>query len=178
MRRDRRMQCRSALLLILIAAFAATASVASATDVLLLPPKSSARWRGSDPPCTVRLRDTREYGLAPMTPAAAGRIQGKWLAVHRLAWSGSRRVTFRTCPPVKALLIGDSLAFSMGLGIAIDEEQYGVEVANAAVLACSFTTNGFASRPSGWEPVSSECADPLTRWTRIERAIASEGRDH
>ena len=155
-----------AMAMVLIAA-----AVAAPATVTVPPPKNAASLRGTDPPCTVRLKDTAEYGLSPMSPQQAAKAQPKWLAARRLTWSGSGRITFRTCPPKKALLIGDSLAFSMGLGTMINEQGYGVEVANAAILGCSFTTRGEINAGGRWEQQRPGCPTALTDWARQTRAL-------
>ena len=156
-----------ALTMVLIASAAASTPPA----ITVSPPKNEAFLRGVDPPCSLVLKDTDRYGVAPMTADEAARTQPKWLAARRLKWSGSRRVTFRTCPPKKALLIGDSLAFSMGLGTMIGEQQYGVELANAAILGCSFTTRGQVNTRGKWEEQRPGCLTALADWARLERAL-------
>jgi hypothetical protein len=105
-----------------------------------------------------------------MSASEAARTQPKWLAARRLMWSGSRRVTFRTCPPEKALLIGDSLAFSLGLGAMIGEQQYGVELVNAAVLGCSFVARGEINASGKWEKQRPGCPSALADWARVARS--------
>ena len=58
------------------------------------------------------------------------------------------------------MLIGDSLAFSLGLGQMIEEHNYRVEVANAAILGCAFHTGGELNVSGTWEspPRVSRCA--------------------
>ncbi len=138
---------------------------------LLAPPRSSRHFQGTNSACRVLLRDTAQYGLVPLTAKQAGGDQLRWLAAHRPEWSGSSRVTFHTCPPKKALLIGDSLAFSLGLGVMIDEQAYGIEVANAAVLGCAFTTKGEINHRGAWENPAPGCPTALRQWRSIERAL-------
>ena len=104
-------------------------------------PKPPARVEGTQV-CRVALTDTKQYGLSPLSPDVAAVQQPQWLAAHELSWSSHSRVTFHTCPPKKVLLIGDSLAFSLGLGQMIEEHNYGVELANAAILGCAFHPGG------------------------------------
>jgi hypothetical protein len=37
------------------------------------------------------------------------------LGDHQLTWSGSGQKTFHTCPPKRVLLVGDTLAFTLGV---------------------------------------------------------------
>src|SRR5580704_18289705 len=110
-------------------------------------PSASAHPRGvvtkvqrAATPCAVSLRDTPLYGVVPIPPDRAARLQPRWLVKGRLEWSGSKRLIFPACPPRRFLVIGDSLAFSLGLGAMIGEQRYDVEVANAAILECAFNT--------------------------------------
>ena len=114
------------------ALFAATAAAAPPVATPPLP-KPPPRLVGTQT-CRVTLTDTKQYGLSPMSPAVAAVVQPKWLVAGELTWSSHSRVTFHTCPPKRVMLIGDSLAFSLGLGQMIEEHNYGVEVANAAIL--------------------------------------------
>ena len=97
-------------------------------------PTSTVHLKGSDPACRVLLTDAVEYGLSPLTPSQGARLEPKWLVAHRLKWSGSSYVTFHACPPKRVLLIGDSIAFTLGVGMMNREQNYGIEMANAAIL--------------------------------------------
>ncbi len=44
--------------------------------------------------------------------------------------------------PVKVLLVGDSLAGSLGVGLALDARQYGVQVVNEGIPSCSASMQG------------------------------------
>jgi hypothetical protein len=68
------------------------------------------------------------------------------------------------------MLIGDSLAFSLGLGQMIEEHNYGVEVANAAILGCSFHTGGEINVSGTWQSPPSGCPGALSQWRRDEQA--------
>jgi hypothetical protein len=130
----------------------------------------SARVDGTQV-CRVTLTDAKQYGVSPLSPAVAAVQQPQWLAAHALNWGSHSRVTFHTCPPKKVLVIGDSLAFSLGLGQMIEEHNYGVEVANAAILGCSFYTGGQLDESGTWEAPPSGCPGALGQWRRDERAF-------
>lgn len=146
---------------------ASAGSTATAKGVL---PAAPDRYDGNAI-CRVRLVDTAEYGVVPMTPEKAAPTQPAWLAARHLGWNSTADLTFHTCPPKRAMLVGDSLAFSEGIGLAIDEQRFGVELANAAVLGCAFTLHGEVQPRETWEHQPRECATALERWTRIERAF-------
>ena len=148
-----------------VAAAAAAPPLASAPL-----PKPPARLEGTQV-CNVLLSDTKQYGLSPPPAAVAAVQQPKWLAAHQLSWGSHSHVTFHTCPPKKVLLIGDSLAFSLGLGQMIEEHRYGVEVANAAILGCAFNTAGEINLSGTWESLPAGCPAALSTWRRDERAF-------
>jgi peptidoglycan/LPS O-acetylase OafA/YrhL len=154
---------------VFVAAAAASPPLASAPL-----PTPSAALQGTQAACPVLLTDTRQYGLSPPSEAVAAVQQPKWLAAHELSWSSQSRVTFHTCPPKKMLLIGDSLAFSLGLGQMIEERHYGVEVANAAILGCSFTTAGELNVSGTWQAPPAACPAALRQWQRVVRVFHPE----
>ena len=121
--------------------------------------------------CNVMLTDTKQYGLSPMSPDVAAVTQPKWLVAGDLPWGSHSRVTFHTCPPKRVMLIGDSLAFSLGLGEMIEEHNYGVEVANAAILGCSFHTGGVLNVSGTWESPPAGCPGALSQWRRDEQVF-------
>ncbi len=125
----------------------------------------------TDSACSVFLRDTPQYGVVPIPPERAARLQPVWLVRGRLEWSGSTRLRFPACPPKRFLVIGDSLAFSLGLGAMIGEQRYDVEVVNAAILACAFTTKGRIDQNGKIENQPPECKHALRRWAHIARTL-------
>jgi peptidoglycan/LPS O-acetylase OafA/YrhL len=151
-----------------VALFAVAAAAAPPLAFAPLPTPSPSLV-GTQAACSVLLTDTKQYGLSPPSPAVAAVQQPKWLAAHQLSWGSHSRVTFHTCPPKKVLLIGDSLAFSLGLGQMIEEHHYGVEVANAAILGCAFHTAGELNVSGTWESLPAGCQNALSQWQRDER---------
>ncbi len=47
---------------------------------------------------------------------------------------------FNTCPPKRVLLVGDSLAWTMGIQMSINEEDWGTLILNASMIGCGFVT--------------------------------------
>lgn len=120
------------------------------------------------------MTDAAKYGLSPLTPSQGARLEPKWLVAHRLKWSGSSYVTFHDCPPKRVLLIGDSIAFTLGVGMMNREQNYGIEMANAAILGCAFTTKGELDVSGTWQGQSAGCPTALQGWARDERAIHAQ----
>ena len=154
-----------------LAVLAFASAAATPPGVAATPPKQTARLTGSASACDQRLADTANYGLAPMSPAKAAVTQPRWLAARRLKWSSSTRLTYHTCPPKRVLLIGDSLAFSIGLAAMINEQHYGVEMANAAILGCSFGVRGEINAGGQWQEQRPGCPTALRRWAQDARAF-------
>jgi peptidoglycan/LPS O-acetylase OafA/YrhL len=137
------------------------------------PPKNTARFTGISLGCRVYLQDTPQYGLVPLPPnRAAGEMYGT-LRAHSISWHGAMTATFHTCPPDRVLLVGDSLAYSLGVGLMDDEVHYGIEVANAAMLGCAFTTAGELNIGGQWQPQSNGCPDALDQWSRDVRTLGA-----
>jgi len=166
-----------------IAAGAALASLLVASALGSLPlgvpsasilPKVPSQLSGTDPACRVTLKDTTLAGLAPLPPQQAAGFEYSSLGKHRVKWSGASDVTFTTCPPKRVLLVGDSLAFSLGVGMLNNEQRYGVELADAGILGCAFTTKGALNVNGVWQSPSAACPTALTQWAQQERALHAQ----
>ena len=157
----------------LLVASAATAlpTGVPASDTL---PSAPPALQGSGPACSVTLNDTSQYGLAPIPAADEAKFEYAALGNQKLTWSGSAEKTFETCPPKKMLVIGDSLAFTLGLPMLENEQQYGVEVANAALLGCAFGTRGELDVNGTWEAPPADCPDALSEWADDEKALGAK----
>jgi peptidoglycan/LPS O-acetylase OafA/YrhL len=137
------------------------------------PPPSTAKFTGTAPGCTVTLKDTPQYGLAPLPRDKATSDIYAWLGAHKVGWQGSASETFHTCPPKKVMVVGDSLAFTLGVGMMDDETHYGVEVANAGILGCAFTTAGQLDVGGVWQDQSAGCPTALEQWSREEQQLGA-----
>lgn len=134
-------------------------------------PKAPPGLKGDDPACRVTLTDADGYGLAPLPASEATKDEYAALGAHQLSWSGSSTRTFHTCPPKRVLLVGDSLAYTLGVGMAEEEDRYGIELANAAILGCAFTTSGELNVAGTWEGQSAGCPNALQQWSRDEQRL-------
>ncbi len=139
-----------------------------AADTLPKPPPGLA---GSQPGCTVTLQDASQYGVAPVGKSKETRFVYDALGDHQLIWSGSGQKTFHTCPPKRVLLVGDSLAFTLGVPWLQDEERYGIKLADAGVLGCAFTTQGQLNVAGTWEAQSAGCPNALQQWAAEKKAL-------
>jgi peptidoglycan/LPS O-acetylase OafA/YrhL len=162
---------------------AAVASLIAAASATTLPvgvpvaatvpaARAAADLVGHDPACTVRLSDRAGLGLAgPPTAKATSQFEVNALGNHSLVWNGSSTKTFRTCPPRRVMVIGDSIAFTLGLPMLGDEQRYGVELANGSILGCAFSTRGELNVGGVWQKPDDGCADPLKTWAAEERSF-------
>ncbi|MGA2925018.1 MAG: acyltransferase family protein [Solirubrobacteraceae bacterium] len=137
-------------------------------------PQPSPKLRGQGPACEVTLTDASDYGQSPVAPAKQAQFEYASLGAHRLTWSGSSTTTFDTCPPKRVLLIGDSLAFTLGVPMLGDEQRYGVQLTDAAILGCAFTTEGQLNVSGQWQDQSPGCPNALAHWAAIERATHAQ----
>jgi hypothetical protein len=161
-----------ALAMILVASSVETSALASAATA---PVEHPAGWlRGTQPQCPVELADTQQYGVVPLSPQQASRDEPAWLVGHKLRWSGSATVRFATCPPKRVLVIGDSLAFTLGVGWMEDEQAYGVEVADAAILGCAFNNQGQLNSRGNWEKQYPGCPNALQEWAAEEHRFGTQ----
>ncbi len=134
-------------------------------------PKPTVQLVGSDPACTVQLTDTPNYGVAPVPASQEAQFEYTSLGKHELYWSGSGSKVFNTCPPKRVLLIGDSLAFTLGVPMLDDEQHYGVELANAATLGCAFGTRGALDVNGVWKLPGPLCQNAVANWSADEAAF-------
>jgi peptidoglycan/LPS O-acetylase OafA/YrhL len=155
---------------------ASTASALPLGDppVSTLPQTTTTSLKGTAPACQVKLTDAATYGLAPPPAAKAASFEYTSLGKHELTWKGSSTETFNTCPPKKVLLIGDSLAFTLGVGMLKDENEYGVELADAGILGCAFTSEGELNVSGTWEGQSAGCPDALQTWAKDEKILHAQ----
>jgi peptidoglycan/LPS O-acetylase OafA/YrhL len=137
-------------------------------------PKPPAQLAGSAAGCTVTLKDAATYGEAPLPDSEETKFVYTALGDHALTWSGSAQKTFHTCPPKRVLLVGDSLAFTLGEPWLENEDSYGVQLADAGVLGCAFTTEGELDVGGTWEGQSAGCPNALKQWAADKKATHAQ----
>ncbi len=138
-------------------------------------PQAPARLAGTDGPCQVTLRDAPQLGMAPVGADQVAKFEYAALGSSTLKWSGSATKSFTTCPPKRLLVIGDSLAFTLGAPMMDDEDRYGVQISNAALLGCAFSTRGQLNINGTWEDPPAGCPDALSQWASdVQRVHAQQ----
>jgi hypothetical protein len=114
---------------------ASTRAAAGNTTTTTEPPSP---WRGPGPPCKIRLPE-------PNGIVAYG--------------------TFYTCPPKRVLIIGDSVALTMGIEMVLDEENWGIVMDDQAILGCGFVTGmEIDYKGTGFGNMSSQCTNEYNTW--------------
>jgi peptidoglycan/LPS O-acetylase OafA/YrhL len=137
------------------------------------------QFSGQSRPCNVSLRDTSQYRTVPLSQDAIGGYIFHWILKGTVDWNGggypqSGRITYRTCPPKRVLMIGDSIAFTAGIPMLENENRYGVELANAAILGCAFGIRGQLEVNGTYKALPSLCPDALDRWEHAARAFHAQ----
>jgi hypothetical protein len=155
--------------LALVAATAAAHQSGRLASLQAVPPGS---FTGQ--PCTVTLRGTSLYRTAPLAHKQLGGYIFHWILAHAVRWNGggypnSAKVRFPGCPPTRALVIGDSIAFTAGVPMLAQESHYDFELANAAILGCAFGAKGQIDLGGTYKSLPPQCPGSLGTWQRAER---------
>ncbi len=134
---------------------------------------------GAGAPCSVQLRDTPAYRTVPLTAKAMGGYIFHWILKGTVDWNGGRypnsgRIVYHTCPPKRVLMIGDSIAFTARVPMLENENRYGVQLADAAILGCAFGNRGVPDVNGTYKALPPHCAGDLAVWERVVRAFRAQ----
>ncbi|MGC9960321.1 MAG: acyltransferase family protein [Acidimicrobiales bacterium] len=107
-------------------------------------PIPGVSWAGDQGPCSVRLPTT--------IPAYE---------------------TFHTCPPVRAMVMGDSMALTLAFGLGSDQQHYGVLLSDDAAIGCSFGVRGLGQWGPGlaFSAQFTPCRNQFATWRAEEKAV-------
>jgi peptidoglycan/LPS O-acetylase OafA/YrhL len=73
--------------------------------------------------------------------------------------------TSHTCPPVRVVMMGDSMAETLAFGLASNQQSYGVLMADDAQLGCSFGVKGPGDwSGTGFEGQYAPCTTQFETW--------------
>jgi peptidoglycan/LPS O-acetylase OafA/YrhL len=157
---------------------ASAASAFSGTSAAIAGPAAAhaaaARFAGSGPACELTLSDEPGLGVAAVPLRSEQTFEYDALGDHNLVWHGSATQRFTTCPPKRMLVIGDSIAFTIGLPMLEDEQNYGAEVAVGAILGCAFATRGELSVNGVWQSPDTGCPSALATWAAEARSVNAD----
>ena len=147
-----------------VLALALAASAAAISTASVTAPKVSPGLTGTSS-CEVRLANTPSYGTVAPKLADEESFQIKELDLETVTWPATSVTKhFKTCPPKRALVVGDSLAFTAGVPMLYDEQDYGMAIANAAILGCAFGVRGELDVYGTWEDPPAKCPDEIKEW--------------
>ncbi len=100
-------------------------------------------WVGDQPACKVQL---------PLSMPALG--------------------TFHTCPPVRVMMLGDSMGLTLAEGFISVQQEFGTMVADDAQLGCSFGVRGLGDwSGTGFEGEYVPCLTQFRTWQQKEAAF-------
>lgn len=100
-------------------------------------------WKGRSAPCAVRL---------PL-------------------YGSIRYESFNTCPPKHVLLIGDSVALTMGIQLSLNEQNWGTLVQNAGLSECGYLTGYNVEDLGTVTALNPKCAQERLVWVKDARAF-------
>jgi len=124
-----------------VAFASSTQSVSHAVPVAS--PTTTFPWKGHDPSCKVRL-------LIPGV-VSYGR--------------------FTTCPPKRVLVLGDSVALTMGIQMALGQEDWGTIVDDAALIGCGFVIGYDVKFEGVLAHLNPACDNEAAVWTSDVRSF-------
>jgi peptidoglycan/LPS O-acetylase OafA/YrhL len=154
----------------------AVARQLSINQLAPVPQATQTAFTGASHPCRVGMRGNALYRTAPLPQKQLGGFIFHWILAHAVRWNAggyrnSATVRFPDCPPTRALVIGDSIAFTAGVPMLDEEGPYDVELGNAAILGCAFGTRGQIDIGGTYKSLPPQCPGALGTWRRAERSF-------
>jgi len=123
------------------------ADAARPTDpVALVAAHTKFPWKGHDHSCTVQVP----------TPGAVTYAK------------------YTTCPPKHVLIIGDSLALTMGLQMSMAQEDWGTLIDNVALDGCGFVTGYSIEHLGAYTPMNHSCDNEVATWASDARSFKAQ----
>jgi hypothetical protein len=78
---------------------------------------------------------------------------------------------FTTCPPKRVLLIGDSIALTMGIEMSLGQENWGTLIDNQSLTGCGFVTGDSVDYMGSFTAMDPHCDDEGTVWAADARSF-------
>jgi peptidoglycan/LPS O-acetylase OafA/YrhL len=102
-------------------------------------------------------------GAIPFTRLAPGATSGKTCRVQLELMTIPE--SFEQCPVVSAIVVGDSLALTLGIDIGLGQQRYGVYLLDQGRLGCGFTNVGTIDFGGvGYTSTPKYCANETESW--------------
>ena len=79
--------------------------------------------------------------------------------------------TLTRCAPRSVLLVGDSIGYTLGMGLGADPGSTGITVVDRAILGCGFTNVGQGLTASGFLGIAPACVDAFGTWRHEFREL-------
>ena len=67
-------------------------------------------------------------------------------------------------PPTRVLVVGDSVALTLGIGLGYDKEKLDLSVSNDGILGCGLLRGGQIWVDGAWSNIGANCQQWPTRW--------------
>ncbi len=139
---------------------AATFAAATLSYHLLELPVRQGMWRGA----------RASWAVAPATAAllAVALVLTTRGGAPAIALPGDgadeARAADFSSETLRILVVGDSLASTVGAGLITVQDEFGIAVRDATIIACGIV-HGDVGREEGWRPESEECVAQPEYWT-------------
>jgi peptidoglycan/LPS O-acetylase OafA/YrhL len=76
-----------------------------------------------------------------------------------------------SCRSNATLLLGDSLALTLGAGLSTGAGAYGMDVTNKAILGCGYANTGVVLTATGYVAQNTQCSDAFGTWRQEVQAL-------
>ncbi len=81
---------------------------------------------------------------------------------------------FNTCPPKRVLLIGDSVALTMGIEMVLHEKDWGTLIDDKALTGCGFIVGDDVDPHGVFTPMASQCNNEDAQWAADARTAQAQ----
>ncbi len=112
--------------------------------------------------------------VAPFAPAAAGTAAPRAaLALPSATTTAKLRADSDLAPgqSVSALLVGDSMALTLGSGLGRDAARWGVDLINRSAIGCDLDPDATVNIEAGPTPAARGCVDWPAKWAAEVRTL-------
>jgi hypothetical protein len=113
--------------------------------------------------------------VASVPPPSGGPVQGHQTCSLEVGGPIGRQV-YHVCPPVKMLIVGDSIGLTLGMQLGFNDQLFGIASTSDAKLGCGFVDTGQSNEyvneyGTGYGPPNDLCPDAFSSWRAEERQL-------